>query len=235
MPEENQSSNSSTSLIWDISTRIFHWALVSLVLFQWLSAEILDNAIDWHLLGGYTLLGLITFRIIWGFVGPEYVRFSNFIYTPKTILDYARHFFDRNSDVYTGHNPMGGLVVLVMLLLLLGQAVSGLFIDDDIVTSGPYYGTIPTNLQTVMETLHHWCFDLLMYVVTAHIIVVLYYQFYKKQTLIAAMIHGRKMLVDKGITSQKIILALVIASIVALGIYVIVEVLAPQQDYSDYF
>ena len=119
-------------LVWDLPVRLFHWLLVLSILAAYLTREFETR--EWHMRIGYWTIGLVLFRLIWGFVGPRHARFSNFI-RPGKVGSYLGTVFRRDATPSIGHNPLGGIMVLVMLLMVLAQAVSGLFITDDIAKS----------------------------------------------------------------------------------------------------
>ena len=223
--------------VWDLGVRIFHWFLVSLVVFQWLSSEVLDDWMDWHLLGGYCVLGLIFFRVIWGFFGPTYSRFSNMLYRPSDILSYLRTVTDKNATAFAGHNPLGGLAVVLMLALLLAQSISGLFMTDDIFLEGPYHATESEDLQDLMSYLHNQVFNLILSLIVLHIATVLYYQLYKKQLIVNAMLHGNKFITGyTSISSNYLLRLAVIVFISGLITYLIVAVIPPESvDMYDYY
>jgi len=117
--------------IWDLPTRIFHWGF-TLAVFGSIITDLLDEII-WHSYCGYTALVLLIFRLIWGLIGPYHARFSTFI--PS--LASLKAFFNQPSHTTLGHNPLGALSVMAMLGIVLVQAVSGLFTDDEIAFAGP--------------------------------------------------------------------------------------------------
>ena len=230
MSEENNNLNSHKTLIWDISTRLFHWLLVTLIIFQWLTGDILEDWINWHVTGGYVLLGLILFRIVWGFAGPIYARFSQFIYGPAKTLNYAKTLGDKDSPHYAGHNPMGGLMVVFMLILLLLQAISGLFITDDIFTSGPYHSAVSDFWQNLFTTIHHQSFELLKIIIVLHLAAIIFYRVYKGQHLVTAMWHGKKEIKAEPIKEHMWLRAIIVALLVAGLVYLVVEVLPPEAE-----
>ena len=121
--------------VWDAPTRLGHWALAALVAFAWWSAEY--DHMDWHLWAGYGVLFVIAFRLYWGLVGSQTARFSHFLRGPRTMLAYARTLVSRKNDHGVGHNPLGALSVVALLLTLAVQIVTGLFaVDIDGVESG---------------------------------------------------------------------------------------------------
>jgi cytochrome b len=175
--------------VWDLPTRLFHWGLVSVFVFQFVTGDILDSAMQLHIYGGYVALGLILFRIIWGFVGSYHARFVNFVYSPATAIDYLT---GKHTQIYLGHNPLGGYSVLAILAVMLTQAVSGLFMTDDIFLDGPYHGALGSGVDDTMNFLHHNAFTLMWGLIGLHLIAIAYYTLKKKKALIPAMIHGNK-------------------------------------------
>ena len=222
-------------LIWDLPTRLFHWLLVASVVAQYVTAEWLDNAVQWHFYIGYFTLGLLIFRIIWGFVGPAYARFGQFVKGPKAVIGYIGNLFNKNSPAVAGHNPLGGWFVIVMLVLLSIQAVSGLFMTDDIFLDGPYRHVVSENTLDIMNKLHHLAFDILIWVIALHISAILFYAVYKKQKLVPPMVHGKKATNDKAIASSRLWLALVVALVSAAAVYYIVEIAPPAAEIEEFY
>ena len=109
--------------VWDPLVRLFHWSLVLAFLIAYLSGDEENNL---HIYAGYVVLGLITFRVLWGFLGTRYARFSNFVTSPKAVIQYLRGLIDKKPKHYTGHNPAGGWMVIAMLLCFFIVSVSGL-------------------------------------------------------------------------------------------------------------
>ncbi len=109
--------------VWDILIRIFHWSLVLAFTIAYLSE---DDFEDLHVYSGYVVLGLISFRVLWGFIGTRYARFSNFIYPFAETKKYLSSLLSREPKHYLGHNPAGGLMVVALLLSLFATTVSGL-------------------------------------------------------------------------------------------------------------
>lgn len=231
-------------LIWDFPTRLFHWLLVLSILAQYITADLLDDAVQWHFYIGYFTLGLIIFRLLWGMVGPKYAKFSQFVKGPRDVFEYAKTLFDRDSLPSVGHNPLGGWFVVVMIVLVLVQAVSGLFMTDDIFLDGPLRRMATDDVLTIMNTLHHVAFDTLLYVITLHIGASIFYGIYKRQQLLPPMINGKKPLpVDdeqyygetQGIRHSHLGRAIIIALIAAASVYFIVEVLPPSSSATQYY
>ena len=119
----------SKKFIWDLPVRIFHWLLVVLIAAALYAVKI-SGDMDTHMLIGQSILALLIFRVLWGFVGPRYARFGSFVYKPVEILRYARTLFSRKGGEYAGHNPTGSLAVFAMLALIGVQVTTGLFATD---------------------------------------------------------------------------------------------------------
>ena len=222
-------------LVWDIPTRVFHWLLVSSLLAQYATAEWLENAIQWHFYIGYFTLFLVIFRILWGFVGTQYARFSSFVTGPRKVIRYLKTLFDKDSMPSIGHNPLGGWFVVIMLVLVAVQAISGLFMTDDIFLDGPYRPLADEKTLALMNSLHHLAFDILLYVIALHIAAVFFYSIYKKQKLVPAMLHGKKVSKAVGIAGSRLVRALVIALLAAAIVYVAVEVYPPAPEVEEYY
>lgn len=182
-----------TVTVWDLPTRLFHWTLVALMIFQWLTAEF-GSAMDWHVWGGYAILALVLFRLIWGFVGSDTVRFRDFVRGPGAALGYVKALLRGETPLYLGHNPMGGWSIVAMLVLLLVQAGTGLFANDDITIEGPLYAWVSKGTSDWLTAIHKFNFNLLLLVIAVHISAVLFYLFVKRENLIHPMLSGRKYL-----------------------------------------
>lgn len=221
-------------LIWDWPLRVFHWAFALCVSLAWLTSELGDDYIEQHMQLGYVIIGLITFRIIWGFVGPTHARFTSFVKGPKTVLAYLKN----KQSPTAGHNPMGALMVLVMLLVFLLQSVSGLFIDDQVFSSGPYFGVLDSDMEKLMSSIHHTLGDIFPYLIGLHILAIVIYKLVKKEDLVTPMITGKKeadeLTEQQKISNSKWKLALVIALLVAAFVYWLV-VINPPAPVDDYF
>jgi cytochrome b len=109
--------------VWDPLVRIFHWSLVVVFTIAYLTGEEESNL---HIYAGYAVLGLVLFRILWGFVGSEHARFANFVCTPTKAIKYLGSLVRRSPEYHVGHNPTGGYMVVLMLATLLVVTVTGL-------------------------------------------------------------------------------------------------------------
>jgi cytochrome b len=126
--------------VWDLLVRIFHWSLVLTFSIAYLTGEEESNL---HIYAGYAVLGLIILRVLWGIVGTRYARFGNFVYSPKTVIQYLKGLVTKNPEHYIGHNPAGGWMVVAMLLCLFVVSVSGLKVYAIEEGLGPLAGETP--------------------------------------------------------------------------------------------
>lgn len=174
--------------IWDLPLRIFHWSLVGLVAAAIISGEIGGNALEWHVTIGLAILALLLFRVLWGFAGGTHAKFSNFVPGPQKILTYLKG----HGEKPVGHNPVGALSVIAMLLVLLLQAVTGLFSNDDILTEGPLYALVSKDTSDFL-TYIHTVNQYVMYALLAlHAGAIIYYRLVKREDLVRPMVTGRK-------------------------------------------
>lgn len=176
--------NSGRFLLWDIPVRIFHWSIVLCVPLAWLTAE--TENYDAHQWIGYSVIVLVLTRILWGFVGSVHARFTDFLVGPGGILAYLRG----QGATSPGHNPLGGWSVIALLLLLLLQAVSGLFNSDDVLFSGPLYYAADGGFRDTMGAVHDIAFNVLLGLIALHVVAVLYHQFRRREPLLQAMVRG---------------------------------------------
>lgn len=182
--------------IWDIFVRIFHWLLAGTICFAWWSGEQGGEWMVWHLRAGYFVLGLVTFRVIWGFAGSRYARFSEFLTSPKSAFSYLKAMLSGRDKTYAGHNPAGGWGVMVLLLLCAVQAGSGLFANDDIFTEGPLAHLVGYDLSIEITRWHKLMFNALLGMIGLHVVAVVYHQRFRKEPIVQAMFSGRKPVED---------------------------------------
>lgn len=187
--------------VWDLPTRIFHWALVACVVGLVISGNVGGNAMTWHFRFGYGVLSLLLFRIVWGLVGGRWSRFSSFIYAPATIISYMKGRGKPEHSV--GHNPMGAGSVFALLAFLLTQVGSGMMSDDEIAAVGPLAKFV-SNATVSTATWYHKDVGkvVIIALVVLHIAAILFYLFKKKENLVKPMIHGDKLL-DAVVESSK--------------------------------
>jgi len=173
--------------VWDVPTRFVHWLVVLGFAISWWTGE--TGRLEWHRWSGYALLGLLTFRIYWGFFGSSTARFRQFVRGPRTIASYLRGTW----ATQPGHNPLGAMSVVLMLILLVAQIGFGLFaVDVDGMESGPLSLYVSFEAGRVAAEWHEAIFNVLLWLVALHILAIAYYLVVKRQNLAAAMVRGTR-------------------------------------------
>ncbi len=182
-------------LVWDLPIRLFHWATVALLPVLYLTWR--WNRMDWHAWAGEALLALVLFRLLWGLFGSDTARFARFLASPRAALRHLAHLRRREQDDQLGHNPAGGWMVLLLLALLLGQTLSGIFVQNDVSDDGPFTESLPAALLNGIDTLHTTIlWNALLAAVALHVLAVLAYAVLKHHNLLRPMLTGRKSLPD---------------------------------------
>jgi cytochrome b len=179
------------NLVWDLPTRLFHWALVMLIVLQYAGGEFDLLPMEWHFRLGYATLALIVFRVLWGFFGSRTSRFSDFVRAPATVTRYAVASLRGRANVAFGHNPLGGWSVILMLASVALQAVSGLFSTDDLTETGPLAARVSDGTVEWMTHVHHWNRYVLLLLIVLHVSAVLLLWTLRRENLVAPMLHGR--------------------------------------------
>ena len=131
--------------VWDLPTRLFHWTLVLTFAGLWYSGTQGGEMLQYHIWLGYGMATLLLFRLIWGVLGSQTARFVQFVRGPASMLDYARG--QLPEEKIPGHNPMGGMMVMLLLALLIAQVLTGLFAAD--IDSYAYDGPLVHLVDTV--------------------------------------------------------------------------------------
>jgi len=184
--------------IWDLPVRLFHWTLVVLMVVSYVTAQAGGDWMKLHFWSGYAILTLLLFRIVWGFVGSTTARFAHFVKGPLAAIEHLKELAgtDRPRDV--GHNPLGGAMVIALLLGLLLQVVAGLFAadTDEGTVSGPLANLAPDKWVDRATAFHHFWINVLLALVALHVLAALTYLVWKRQNLIGAMVTGHKPLDD---------------------------------------
>ena len=180
--------------VWDWSVRMVHWAIVLLLILLVITGLVGNEWLDWHMRFGETLLALVIFRIVWGFVGSRNARFSSFVRGPRAVRAYLRSFVRPPRAIHATHNPIGGWMVIALLLALLFQAGTGLFTNDDILAEGPLAKKITKDLSDAIASLHRRGWWVVLALAGAHIAAVVAYLAVLGDNLVSPMIHGRKRL-----------------------------------------
>ncbi len=201
--------------VWDPVVRIFHWSLVASFTIAWLTGEEESRL---HELAGYAVIGLVLIRVVWGFVGTKYARFRDFVYRPSAVLAYARDMLAGKSKRYLGHNPLGGMMIIALLLSLLAASVTGLVLQGAKEGTGPFAAitastsvTAPAVISRAVaddddkennggngeadetwKELHEFFANLSLLLVALHIAGVIVGSLVHRENLVRAMFTGRK-------------------------------------------
>lgn len=178
--------------VWDLPTRVFHWALLACVVGSLVSVKIGGNAIAWHFRFGYAILALLAFRVVWGFMGSRYARFANFPPNPRA----AWRDLTGRSNHTPGHNPLGAFSVYALLAALAAQAGTGLFANDSIMWDGPLKNLISSDTSDFITTVHRINRYVLLGLIGLHLIAIAYYSRVKKEALLAPMLVGDRLYDD---------------------------------------
>ena len=187
-----QAPTPSTQKVWDLPTRLVHWSLVVFIALSWWSVE--NKRMDIHYWSGLILLGLLVFRLYWGFAGPETARFAQFIKGPRAVAGYLSKLFKPDYRASFGHNPLGALSVVALLLAVAVQVGLGLFASDtDYISAGPLNRLIKDN--DLIETITDWhedFFNVLLAVIGLHLVAIAFYLVVKRINLVGPMLTGRR-------------------------------------------
>jgi cytochrome b len=179
-------------VIWDAATRLFHWLTALLVLTAYVTWRL--NWMVWHAWAGYGVLALVLFRILWGFFGSATARFSQFLSSPGAAMGHVTHLFRREPDRQAGHNPAGGWMVLLLLALLLGETLTGVYVNNDVAIEGPFTEVVSAGVANLITDLHEIFWQVLLAAIALHVLAVFAYWAAKDQNLFLPMITGRKSL-----------------------------------------
>ena len=180
--------------VWDLPTRLFHWALALTIAGSVLSAKIGGNAMVWHFRFGFVVLTLLAFRLLWGLVGGRWSRFASFFYAPGTVLRYLRGQTRPGEHHDVGHNPLGSLSVFALLAILAVQVGTGLVADDEIANLGPLNRFVSTDTGLSATAWHKdWGQWVILGLVGLHLAAIAFYT-WRGQGLVGAMVDGDKTL-----------------------------------------
>ncbi|PPD40097.1 MAG: cytochrome B [Methylobacter sp.] len=218
-----------TIRIWDFPTRLFHWSLVLAVVAAYITATLGGNLMDWHGRIGSFILGLLVFRLIWGFVGSTHARFGSFFPTLPRLAAYLKGRWH-----HLGHNPLGALAVFALLADLSLLVGTGLCSSDDIAFEGPLYKLVnDESLKDKLSGLHAQAFNFLLVLLALHIASIGFYRVIKKTNLILPMLTGKKE-VPKALAIPvtgggpvRFFTTVIIAGVVVWGVWGGVELIKP--------
>lgn len=184
-----------TILVWDLPLRLFHWLLVTSISFAYVTGKLGFDWLNLHSHSGALTISLVSFRFAWGFYGSTYSRFSSFPISIANIKQFLTSKWTGN-----GHSPLGAVSIYSLLLVILTQAVFGLFsMNDEIEFHGPFYDLIQSSWSIRLTNWHRQSIDILLVLIVFHILAIAYYLFIKGKNLITPMINGKVKLTDNSI------------------------------------
>ncbi len=168
----------STTKVWDLFVRIFHWSLVAAFVAAFLSGEGNDTV---HQTSGYAIAALVVMRLVWGLVGSKYARFSNFLVGPRKVGAFAMQSMRLKAPRHIGHNPAGAVMIIALLATLIGLTITG-----HLMTTDAYWGS------KAMEEVHEGLAYFALSLVLLHVFGVIFTSVEHGENLVKAMITGRK-------------------------------------------
>jgi len=183
--------------VWDPLVRIFHWSLAGSFLIAYLTE---DDFLGAHVWAGYTIMALVMIRLIWGFIGTPYARWSDFIKPPAQVKAYLKKAIQFKADRYIGHNPAGGAMVFALILSLIATTVTGLAVYGAQELSGPLaamLSSLPEGAGHLLEETHETFANLSLLLVILHLVGVAFASLQHRENLVRAMITGYKNTQDK--------------------------------------
>ncbi|WP_455211539.1 cytochrome b/b6 domain-containing protein [Kaarinaea lacus] len=184
--------NATKIKVWDPVVRIFHWTLVATFFIDYVTEEELMNI---HVWAGYVLLIVIGIRLIWGFIGTQHARFSDFVTSPAVAFQYLKDTLFLRAERYLGHNPIGGFMVVILLVSVTLTGLSGLLLYAASEQAGPLAGWISANnelLEDVLEELHEFFANFSLIMVIIHIAGVIVESRIHNENLVRSMWDGYK-------------------------------------------
>jgi cytochrome b len=169
--------------VWDPLLRVFHWSLVVGYLLAWVTA---DEWMSLHEKAGYFIIGLLLVRLLWGFIGTRHARFSDFVYSPARIKAYVQELMAFRPGRYVGHNPLGGLMILVLMATLMIASLTGIAAYGEEVRGFYYEGS------EFFEEIHEFFANLSLFLVAVHLLGVAVGSLLHRENLVKAMVTGNK-------------------------------------------
>jgi cytochrome b len=209
--------------VWDLPTRLFHWALATCVTGAILYGNLGGQWMVWHFRCGYAVLALLLFRLVWALVGPRYARWRDL--TPG--LTAVSHYLNTGKATHPGHNPLAGLALGGLLVVLLVQALGGVFASDGLAASGPLHHWLAAPTGELISSLHKANRWLIYALVGLHLAAVAWYSAVRHEPLVEAMLTGDKEVHESGPTVDDTpalwLRALVILSLCSLLVWLVVK------------
>ncbi len=190
----SENDTAASIKVWDICLRLFHWSLAVLFVLSAYSAfqDKFGVYADMHFLAGYTTLILVVWRIMWGLVGSDTARFSRFVASPAAAMRHLTSMLKGDPYQEVGHSALAGYSILLMLVLLLTQALMGLFASDGMIFSGPLSNEVSSSLRSDLTTWHKLLGRILIGLVCLHVLAIVAYAAFKRVNLVWPMIVGKR-------------------------------------------
>jgi len=217
-----------TVRIWDLPTRLFHWVLAACVVGLVITGNVGGDAMFWHFRFGYAVLTLLLFRLAWGWLGGHWSRWAQL---PLHLTSVRKYLAGRSDFAHrVGHNPLGSWSVVALLFFLGVQVATGLVSDDEIANMGPLSSLVSGAVVSIATSWHKgWGKLILLFLVTLHLLAIIWYRWQKRESLVPAMWHGDKVLPESAHASRDnlqstsmallllVLAALAVAALLSLG------------------
>ena len=230
MKELQSDYDAARRRVWDLPLRLAHWAIAVAVTGAFATHYAGTEWFPWHRACGYAVVVLVAFRIVWGFVGTRHARFASFVRGPRAI---TRFLTGRGPEVHPGHNPLGALSVLALLASLAVQGATGLYANDEIANTGPFYGWISPATSNRLTSVHAWNSNLLIALVALHLVAIAWYGVVRRRPLVRAMLDGRRPAAEvsegEEIGGSRTMLAIVIVAVLAATLALVVRAAPPAE------
>ena len=230
MKELQSDDDAARRRVWDLPLRLAHWA-IAIAVAGAIATHYAGTAwFPWHRAFGYAVVVLVAFRVVWGFVGTRHARFAAFVRGPRAVVDFLT---GRGPGVHPGHNPLGALSVLALLASLAVQGVTGLYANDEIADTGPFYGWISPATSNRLTAVHAWNSNLLIALVALHLAAIAWYGLVRRRPLVLAMLDGRRPAAEvpegEAIGGSRTLLALAIVAVLAAALAFVVRRAPPAE------
>lgn len=178
--------------VWDIFVRFFHWSLVLAFIVAYATEE---DVLFLHVWAGYFIGVLLLARVVWGMVGSKHARFSDFVTSPIQAVRYVIDTFCLRAKRYIGHNPAGGLMIIMLIFSLAITVLTGLAIYGIAEHAGPFAAVFATSgdvMENIFEEVHEFFANFSLFLVFIHVAGVVLESLIHKENLVSAMINGKK-------------------------------------------
>jgi cytochrome b len=192
-------NNQDLIKVWDLPLRVFHWLLVAGFFVAYLTE---DDLLTVHVWAGYLVAGLLLFRLVWGFVGTEYYRFSNFLCSPTQALAYVKGLFELKTKRYIGHNPAGAAMIVLLLVSLILTVLTGFAVYGADQAAGPL-ASIGSSNEKLWEETHEFFANFTLLLVAFHVLGIAIESYIHRENLARAMVSGYKKITTDSESKQQ--------------------------------